>query len=62
VDGDGEALSYYQQHAATIRAVLLNDDYAEFERAINNFDFVTALRRLAGQTNIDGAAVEEDAS
>ncbi|MBV8466834.1 MAG: response regulator [Burkholderiales bacterium] len=59
---DGEALAYYQEHAASIRTTLLQDDYAAFEKAIQNFDFVTALRRLAERTRQDGTALEEDAS
>ncbi|GGY20098.1 hypothetical protein GCM10011289_24490 [Paludibacterium paludis] len=43
---DGEALSYFLEHAEAIRQAFPGQDYADFEYAITRFDFVRALDLL----------------
>lgn len=43
---DGEAVEYFLDHAASIRTLFSNGEYMKFEKAVINFDFVTALEQL----------------
>ncbi|PHV12296.1 hybrid sensor histidine kinase/response regulator [Chitinimonas sp. BJB300] len=56
---DGEALSYYLEHAPAIRAVFPDGDFAIFERALTNFNFVEALDRLQQVVKAADTVLEE---
>ncbi len=45
-DQDGEAIDYLIEHAQTVRALMTEDRFAGFERAVHNFDFPAALAAL----------------
>jgi len=59
LDSDGEAVSYYLEHAAAISALLVDGNAKEFERAVTNFDFVAALDHLKRSTTERVTVLEE---
>ncbi len=56
---DGEAVEYFLDHAATIRTLFSNGEYMKFEKAVINFDFVTALEQLQQAATTRGIHLSE---
>jgi hypothetical protein len=57
---DGEAVDYLVEHRATIRAAFSQTQYALFEKAVNEFDFETALQQLRAASQV-ATALERSA-
>jgi PAS domain S-box-containing protein len=55
---DGESVDYLQAHGAAIGALFANGGYAAFERAVQEFDFETALHCLEKAAAERGVALK----
>ncbi|WP_053073374.1 response regulator [Chromobacterium violaceum] len=58
--GDGDALGYFLEHAPRIRACFPEGACADFEQALNRFDFVSALGALRELARACGKKLPED--
>jgi two-component system sensor histidine kinase/response regulator len=45
-DSDGETADYLAEHAHTLRAALGHERFAEIRKAVDGYDFETALEKL----------------
>lgn len=59
--GDGEALSYFLEHAQAILYAFPESDRQLFERSLNGFDFVAALEQLRAAARAAGMSLSEPA-
>ncbi|POZ64040.1 response regulator [Chromobacterium alticapitis] len=59
--GDGEALSFFLEHASDILAGFPEDGCQVFERSLNSFDFVDALEQLRAAAKAVGMDLSEQA-
>ncbi|MGQ5523962.1 response regulator [Chitinimonas sp. PSY-7] len=56
---DGEAVSYFLEHAPLIRSVFPDGNYTDFEKALTNFDFIAALDHLKHVVATGKSTVQE---
>nr|WP_277624069.1 response regulator [Undibacterium sp. TS12] len=57
---DGEAVSYFLEHAPAISTLFVGEDFSEFNRNVTNFDFVAALEQLRRKSAEPGTVLQED--
>jgi two-component system sensor histidine kinase/response regulator len=54
-DSDGETADYLAQHAHVVRAALGHETFAEIRKAVEDYDFISALDRLRAEAGAANA-------